>query len=248
GRKRPLRSGVRSAKEPHLANAVAQLGRREEPPDQRIDRQRQQQVEEQRARQAAGDEAGRGRLSAHELEQQLAEEIQAGHDGGRHERRMKAVAGGRLPVAPDPEAADREQQRGEPERAERRRVEQEAGEKARDRAEHRAAQQRDRQQGDEHDARGAERAVLGQHRELEERRDEENDAGLQTGHYREAFGTRTITERTDEKSTSGRTWMLLNRFASLSLSLVTVPIGIPCGYFDLSGPAPSVPAVMTVSP
>ena len=56
------------AKEPHLANAVAELERREEPAHERVDRQRQQQVEQQAERQPVRDEARRRRLAEQELQ------------------------------------------------------------------------------------------------------------------------------------------------------------------------------------
>ena len=42
--------------------------------------------------------------------------------------------------------------------------------------------------------------------------------------------------------------MFWNRSASVDDRLETVPIGMPRGNFDFSGPAPSEPAVTIVSP
>ena len=71
------------------------------------------------------------------------------------ERRVGAVAAGRLAVAADPVAGDREQQRGDAERPEVRRVDEQPGPEAGDGAEDRAAQQRDAEQRDEQEVRRA---------------------------------------------------------------------------------------------
>src|SRR5581483_1710822 len=78
GRNRPL---PRSAKETHLAHAVAELLRREQAARERINGQRQQQVEQQRARHAADGSAGGSGLAEHELQRQLAEHVEHRHDG-----------------------------------------------------------------------------------------------------------------------------------------------------------------------
>ena len=62
---------------------------------------------------------------------------------------MGAVAAGRLAVAADPVAGEREQERGEPERPERRGVDEQPGEEAADGADDRAAEERDRDERDE---------------------------------------------------------------------------------------------------
>ena len=141
--------------------------------------------------------------------------------------RVEAVARSRLAVAADPEAADGQEQRGDAERAERRRVEQQAGAEAGNRPEDRAAQERDREQGDEHDARRAKRAVLGQHGQLEERGDEQHEGGLEAVHQPPApaaRGTSTITDCSVAKLTNGVSWIVLNVLTSLLLWLATVPI------------------------
>ncbi len=51
GRNRPPRGAGLLAKEAHLPHTVAELLRREEPPHQRVDRQREEQVEQQAERQ-----------------------------------------------------------------------------------------------------------------------------------------------------------------------------------------------------
>src|SRR5207248_889239 len=80
---------------------------------------------------------------------------------------------------------------------------------------HEGEEQREREQRDQDDARRAELPVLAQDRDLEDRGDEEHDGGLDAVHHR--FGTITITDCSDEKSTSGSTWMFLNGFTSLLL-------------------------------
>ena len=68
----------------------------------------------------------------------------------------------------------------------------------------------------------------------EQRDDEQDECGLDAVH--QLFGTRTITDCSDEKSTSGETWMLLNAFTSLLLRLVTDPTGMPRGNIEGSAP------------
>ena len=111
---------------------------------------------------------------------------------------------------------------------------QQPGHETGDGAEDRPAQQRDREQRDEDDAGGAEGAVLGQDRQLQQRHDEQDECGLEAVHQR--FGTSTITDCSDEKSTSGETWMFLKAFTSLLLQLLTDPIGMPRGNIDGSEP------------
>src|SRR4051812_26698288 len=108
GRKRRL--GVpRSAKETHLPDAVAELERREQPPDQRIHRQRQDEVQEQCTRHAVRDQSGGGRVVEHELQEELPEEGERPDDGDGEGRGGGEGAGGGLAVAARPEAPRREQ-------------------------------------------------------------------------------------------------------------------------------------------
>ena len=88
-------------------------------------------LSEQRDRQLARDDPRRGRLAEHEAQQDLPVGVEDRDDRDRQVRRVEAVARGRLAVAADPEAGDREQQRREAERAERRGVEQQAGRRSR---------------------------------------------------------------------------------------------------------------------
>ena len=80
------------------------------------------------------------RLAEQEVQDERAERYEHRHDGDREERRVRAVAAGRLAVAADPVAGEREQERGDAERPEVRRVDEQPGEEAADRAEDRAAQ------------------------------------------------------------------------------------------------------------
>ena len=114
------------------------------------------------------------------MHDQQPERVEHGDDRDRRERRVPAVASGRLAVAADPVAGDREHERREPEGAERRCVDEQAGEEAADRAEDRAAQQRDGDERDEQDVRhAAEHVHLREDRDLEDRRDEEQHRGLE---------------------------------------------------------------------
>ena len=92
---------------------------------------------------------------------------------------MPAVAAGRLAVAADPVAGDREHERRQAERAERRRVDDQAREEAAEGADDRAAQQRDGDERHEQKVRHASEDVhLREDRDLEDRRDEEEHRGL----------------------------------------------------------------------
>src|SRR5206468_9191592 len=112
------------------------------------------------------------------------------------------------------------------------------------------AQQRDREQCDQHDARGAKGAVLGQDRELQQRSEKQHACGLEAVHQPPVpvCGTSTITEWSAEKSTNGVTWIVLNVSTSLLLTLETVPMRRPRGNIDGSAPFPSDPAEMTTLP
>jgi hypothetical protein len=173
---------TRAAKETHLADAVAELERREHPPDQRVHRQRQDQVEEQRAGNAVQDKACRGGLAEHELQDELTDEVERRDHRDRHVGRVEAIAGSRLAVPSDPEPADRQQEGGDAERSERCGVEQQAGQEAGDGPEDRASQERDGQQRHEDDAGGAEQPVFGEHRDLQKGGDEQDERGLHAVH------------------------------------------------------------------
>ena len=85
------------------------------------------------------------------MHDERADGVEHRHDGDGEQRRVGAIAPGRLAVASDPEAGEREQERREAERAEAGDVDQEAGPEAGDGAEDRALCERDGDEGDEHE-------------------------------------------------------------------------------------------------
>ena len=87
---------------------------------------------------------------------------------------MRAVASGRLAVASDPVAGDREDERREPEPAERRGVDEQAGEEPGARADDGSAEQRDgNERHEQHVGDAVEDVYLREDRDLQDRRDEE---------------------------------------------------------------------------
>ena len=121
---------------------------------------------------------------------------------------MSAVAPGRLPVAADPEAREREDERGEPERPERGGVDDQAGEEAAGRAGDAAAQERDRHERHEKQVgRRSEHVDLGEDRDLSHRRHEQQDGDLHAipGAHLWCFflGTRTETAWSELRSAKG---------------------------------------------
>src|SRR5579871_2980437 len=150
-------------------------------------------------------------------------------------RRVRAVAPGRLPVAADPEAGEREDERREAERRERGGVDDESGEEPADRAGDAAAQERDRDERDEEQFRpGAVHVDLGEDRDLRHRRHEEQDGDLHAiqGAHVWCFlvGTRTETAASELRSANGCTSTCRNDDVSVAWAYVTLPIGIPAGY------------------
>src|SRR4051794_30555126 len=118
----------RSAKQPDLGGALGPLGRRQDPPDRGVHRECDQEVEEDGRHERVDEHgAGRGVLPEHEVEHQRADREQDADDGDREQRRVAAVAAGRLPVAADPVADERVQERIEAERPERPHVVEEPG-------------------------------------------------------------------------------------------------------------------------
>src|SRR5579862_63534 len=113
------RRGGELAKQPYLVDAVGQLVRWEEPAHERVDRQREDQVQQQVRRQGREEHARRGRVAEHEAQRERAERIQDRDDTDGEDRRMETVACGRLAVTADPVARERQEQRREAERAER---------------------------------------------------------------------------------------------------------------------------------
>src|SRR5262245_34725947 len=108
GRKRPGRIGVA-----RLANELDfrwPRGRREQAPDEREHRQRQEQIERDRPRQLLDeDDLRRSRFSEQEVHDERSDRVERGHHGDGQERRMRAVASRRLAVAADPEAGEGEE-------------------------------------------------------------------------------------------------------------------------------------------
>src|SRR6266576_2979794 len=156
---RRLRLGRTSvlAKQLHLLES----GRRgaEEPATERIDRQRQDQVEDQLEGERVQQYSGSGRrFPEHVMEDERADRVEQRHDRDGDERCVRAVSAGRLAVAPDPVAGDGQQERGDAEGLQRRRVDDEAGAETGGRAEDRSAEE-----GDRYENRGGFRDV-GDHR------------------------------------------------------------------------------------
>jgi hypothetical protein len=65
-------------------------------------------VEHDRGTEAAQHGPGGCALAEHEVQEQQAERIEHRHDGDGEERRVRAIASGRLAVASDPVAGERE--------------------------------------------------------------------------------------------------------------------------------------------
>ena len=180
------------------------------------------------------DRSGRRALPEHEVHDEQSELVEHRHDGDREERRVRAVAAGRLAVAADPVARERQHERREAERAERGRVDDEPGEEAADRTDDAAAEQGDRDERDEqHVGHGAEDVDLREDRDLGDRCDEEQGGGLDAvadGHrcrllrdeHRDRFERAEVRERLhlhlEERG----------RVRGVD-AYVTVPIGMPYG-------------------
>ena len=153
--------------------------------------------------------------------------------GHGQERRVRAVAGGRLAVAAAPVADERQQQRRDAERPERRRVEQQAGPEAGRRADDRARQERDERDRDEDDV-GAAAADLQRRedRELRQERHEDDAACLEqvAGHGSVGSGPvrRAMTTwSSPSRSANGLRWTSLKGSVSLWLTAVDLADGDP---------------------
>ena len=116
-----------------------------------------------------------------------------GHEDGQ-QRRVAAVAAGRLAVAPGPVAGERVEQRRDAERVEREHVDEEAAEEAGDGADDRPAQQRDREQREqEHVGDAAGDVERREQRHLQQGRDEDDrgdDRALAEAHGSSGDGRR----------------------------------------------------------
>src|SRR5436305_8371938 len=99
------------AKQLHLLEPARR--RAEETPAERIDGQRQDQVEDQLERKRVQQHPRRrGGVAEHVVEDERADGVEQRHDRDREERRVRPVAAGRLAVAADPVAGDRPPPRG----------------------------------------------------------------------------------------------------------------------------------------
>ena len=115
---------------------------------------------------------------------------------------MGAIASGRLAVAPDPVAGDRQHERRETEPAERRGVDEQPGEEASACADDRPAEERD---GDEHHEQhirhASEHVHLREDRDLHDRREEEERGGLDAvDDVHGSFGVRFVATRAATES------------------------------------------------
>ena len=146
---------------------------------------------------------------------------------------MRAVAAGRLSVATDPVAGEREHERREPKRAERCRIDEEPCEEASDGARDAAAQQGERDERDEQKVGdGAEDVGLGEDRDLRNRRHKEQHGGLdavEQAHRRWCVGTSTPTASSEPRFAKGCTCTWRKLAVSATPTDVTRPIGIPYG-------------------
>src|SRR5436190_8114921 len=256
GRKRRLRgSSCLLPKETHLVRAVGDLDRREQPAHEAVDGPGQEQVPEDDGRQRYDDLVCRYGAAEEEAEREGAEGVEDGHDQDRQVRGVEAVARGRLAVAPDPEASNRQEQRREPQRVEVGDVDEQARAEPGDGAEDRAAEEGDREQHDEQQVgAAAERRVTAEDGHLHEHGDEEEGRSLQGVHQRcftcwtgFGFGTRTSTDCSDERSANGWTWICLKMSVSFWPTLVTAPTGMLPGKIDGSLLSAGEPAVAIVS-
>src|SRR5437764_2257510 len=135
------------AKEPHLGGELRPVERPQHSAAERVHGRGQDEVEEDRREERVEEDEPRGDVvTDHEVEDELAERREDGDDGDGDERRVAAVAAGRLAVAADPVAGDSQDERREPERAEVGGVDDEPGAEAAGGAEDGAAQARDADQ------------------------------------------------------------------------------------------------------
>src|SRR5262245_10544163 len=156
-------------------------GPREDPAAERIHRDGEDEVQDDLRGQGV-DQAvlGRDRVTEQVMHPEVAQRVEDRDDGDRQERRMRAVPAGRLAVAADPVAGERQEQRARAERLQVRGVDEEPGVEACDRAEDRASQESDGRKRDEHEVgRAAARLDAREDRALEDHGREEDDAGLQ---------------------------------------------------------------------
>ncbi len=146
---------------------------------------------------------------------------------------MRPVAAGRLAVASDPVAGERQHERGQTERAEGGRVDEEPCEEAADGTCDAPAEQGERHERDEQDVgHGPEDVDLGEDRDLNDRRDEEQGGGLDAvaeAHRCCFLGTSAETASSEPRFAKGCTCTCRNAAVSVALTVETVPIGMPYG-------------------
>src|SRR5919201_949536 len=244
-----------SDKEVHLLRALAAVERAYHAADERVHGQRQNQVEEDLRRQAIDEDDARRRvLPEHEVQRERADRVGDRDDADGDERCVRPVAPGRLAVAPDPVAGDREEKRRDAERVQVGRVDHEPRAESSDRAGDRPAQERDRDEGEQEQVRApAEEGERGDDRDLDDRRDEQQHRRLRwLDRDHGSFGcgflvTSTATASSEPKSTNGSTWICLKRSVSVWPTLVTRPIGRSAGYSE-GNRDERVPAVTMTSP
>src|ERR671931_63167 len=245
----------RLGKKPNLRHRGARPRLSHHAPHERVDRNGESQVEDHRRHERDQQHlASGGRLPEHEVEDQRAELVEHRDHRDRKQRRVCTLATGRLAVAPDPVARERQQQRREPEHPEVAGVREQAGAEAGDGAEHRAAQQRDAYDRDQQELWTAvEEVDLREDRDLQDHGNEQESRRLGgVGGDHGATGTRlfetsAVTESSEPKLTYGSIWIVLKYAVSVWPTLATLPIWMPIGKSD-GYCFDCVPAVMMTSP
>src|SRR5215203_2825536 len=207
GRKRPdgeRRSGYELAKELDLADAVAERRAVERAAAEGEHRPRDGEVEHE-GREQRLEEGAPGRELLAEEEVEAVAGVGDRNRGDEHgqERRVRAVAAGRLAVAAGPVARQRVEERSHAERVERHYVDEEPCEEAGRRADNRPAQERDREEREqEHVGDAAGDVERREDRDLEQGGDE--DDRRDDGALGEAHGSSGCGRRGTSTSTASR--------------------------------------------
>src|SRR5205823_1195300 len=106
GARRPL-----LAKEPDSLEALCAVGRPQDATSETVDRDRDEQVERDVLKERAHENVPRGRrIAEHEVQDQGTEGVQERDNGDGEKGGVRAVAPGRLAVAPGPVADQRQQE------------------------------------------------------------------------------------------------------------------------------------------
>src|SRR5712691_128061 len=212
GRKR--RDRTRLAKQAYLSGNP--FARMQQSPGQRVDGNRQDQIQDDRRCQPAEDATRRRRLAQDETEHDRGSLIQEGDDSDRQHGGVRPVAAGRLAVAAGPVARECEQERGEAERAEDAGVGKQSRGETGHGAEDRAAEQGDGDERYEQQVRmTAEDVDVRHNRQLDDDHEKEQPSRLAgVGEHHGAFGIRlwvisAVTASSEEKSTKGSIWICL---------------------------------------